>query len=90
VIFYCATFTDTHGQELNRFDKQRAVAIKVARDAARRGCSNVRVVKVDPQGSHQICELLNVASGTLEMHADAEVVWKPKPKTKAEQEDLLS
>lgn len=92
MIFYVAQGNDKQNQLVNQFFTVQADAVACGRRLVDAGYSEVSVVKVEPHGKAQLVELLNVASGHLTMHADAEKVW-PKGRTsksKSEVEDLLS
>jgi len=98
MIFYVTQANESKtGQLVNQFFTVRADAIDVARNLIKAGYVEVAVVKVEPHGKHQLTELLNIASGHLVMHADAEKVW-PTGKTRVAKpvrvvddiEDLLS
>ena len=70
-----------NGEFVAQFFTVQAEAVAMARHLQQtNGYREIRVVKVDPQGKAQLVELLNVASGHLEMHADAEVVYRAKSK----------
>jgi len=87
MIFYAMLATSLKTNECNQFFVRRDEAIALGRRVGDLvGMTDVRVVKLDPKGHHQLCELLNIASGCVPMHVDAETVWRAKPKSNDSEE----
>ena len=77
MIFYAMLATSLNTNQCNQFFVRRDEAIACGRRVgALVGMTDVRVVKIDPKGHHQLCELLNIASGSIPVHTEVETVWR--------------
>lgn len=77
MIFYCVS-----ADQQNAWTTRKDEALRMARTLTS-AAKETRVVKVSVQGKEQVAELLNVASGVVEMHTGGEVIYRFKQPEKS-------
>lgn len=81
MIFYCIEVTAPGSDKQNAWVTRSAEALRMARTFGP-AAESIRVVKVTANGKDEVAELLNTASGIVDVLVGGEVIWRSEDQRK--------